>query len=119
MSCPTAIISVFSTVGANPGYRDSAARLFVDIEDSVCEVVLDFSDVVFISRGFADELHQVRQRFQTDRGLTVTDENANEEVMSMLNAVSRTQNGQVRTNGSLSPIPISGTQGLEDLLLRM
>ena len=117
MSCPTATISVLHTVGASPGFRDSAALLFADIDDAVCEVVLDFTEVTFISRGFADELHQVRQLFQAERGLTVTVEHANEEIMAMLGAVSRTQHGRSASHAPTPLIHISGAQGLEDLLL--
>lgn len=119
MSHPVATISVFSAVGASPGFRDSAAHLFSDVEESIREVVLDFDNVVFISRGFADELHQVRQMVQSERGLTIVVENANEEVRAMLNVVSRTQDGAGKSNKPLSPIHINGSQGLEDLLLGM
>ena len=117
MSCPVANISVLKCVGASPGFRDSAALLFEHVVEGNCEVVLNFEGVTFISRGFADELHQVRKRFQTERAIPVTIEHANGEVMAMLEAVARTQNGVVRPKTVSKVIRVSDTQGLEDLLL--
>ena len=119
MSCPVATIFVHRAVGANPGYRDSAVLLFADIDAAACEVVLDFSDVMFISRGFADELHQARLRFQSERGLPVTIENANSEIRELLNAVSRTQEDKKRQSTSAPLVRVNGIQSLEDLLLGM
>lgn len=119
MSCPVATIFVHRAVGANPGYRDSAVLLFADIDAAACEVVLDFSDVLFISRGFADELHQARLRFQTERSLPVTIENANGAIRELLSAVSRTQENLSRHNTVAPLVRVSSIQGLEDLLLGM
>jgi hypothetical protein len=119
MSCPVATILVHRAVGASPGYRDSAELLFADIDEAACEVVLDFSDVLFISRGFADQLHRAKLRFQNDRDLQVSIEHANEEIRAILNAVAKTQEDQVRQRASAQLVRVSGIQGLEDVLLGM
>ena len=117
MNCPVAKILVHRAVGASPGYRDSAELLFADIDVAACEVVLDFSDVLFISRGFADQLHRAKLRFQNDRDLTVSIEHANAEVRAMLNAVARTQEEPVRSSTSTQLVRVNGIQNLEDVLL--
>ncbi|HMQ76050.1 MAG TPA: DUF4325 domain-containing protein [Flavobacteriales bacterium] len=106
-----------SLVGSNPGYRDSARELFAAVPDGVCEVILDFSGVEFISRGFADELLRERLAFQSARGVLSTVEHANEEVRATLNAVLRTQDGSMRVRAAEPVRQISSRTGLEDLLL--
>jgi hypothetical protein len=117
MSCPTTVVDVRACVGASPGYRNSANLLFADVSDGVCEVVLDFTGVVFISRGFADELHQERLSMQRDRNVAVTIENANADIVATLAAVARTQEGTVQPRSTERVFRIDSRNGLEDLLL--
>lgn len=117
MSCPVETISVLRMVGASPGFRDSAAVLFGHVPEGVCELVLDFTGVTFISRGFADELHQLRQVFQVERKVPVTIENANADIMAMMSAVSTTQQETAKSEIATRVIRIADSGGLKDLLL--
>lgn len=103
--------------GSSPNYRNSAAELFTCLPAHVDEVVLDFSGVEFVSRGFADELHKERLAVQTQRNVRVVLENLNEEVQRMLSAVARTQNMKERDTMDLPVIRVSSVSELENLLL--
>lgn len=111
------IVHVMDRVGTSPNYRNSAADLFHAIHGQVAEVVLDFAGVEFISRGFADELHKERLRYQAERNARVVLENVNEEVQRMLSAVARTQNAKERGEVDVPVIRISSVTELENLLL--
>lgn len=109
--------TVVDLVGHSPNYRNSASALFAGISPHMEEIVLDFSNVEFISRGFADELHKERLRVQKASNVHVVLENVNEEVQQMLNTVTRTQRGTNRGEVKLPVIRISSVSQLENLLL--
>lgn len=117
MSRPIASISVLQRVGSSPGFRDSAAVLFAEVAEGAAEVVLNFDGVSFISRGFADELHQLRQQFQHEHHIPVRIENAAPEVMEMLEVVVRTQHATPQQDRTPTVRRVSDARGLEDLLL--
>jgi len=65
--------------------RDSAIRLFEDIEDSPeTEVVIDFSGIRSMSRSFADEY--LTRRLRTAK--TIREENVPANIQQMLDVVS-------------------------------
>lgn len=111
------IIKVSEKVGANPNYRDSADRLFTGIAATADEVVLDFYGVEFISRGFADQLHKAKLRFQVEHRSRVILEHANEEVLAMLAAVSRTQEGRSTRQQYIPVVRIGSMKELERMLM--
>jgi hypothetical protein len=111
------ILTVSERVGSNPNYRNSASVLFEAIPLHVEEVVLDFSGVEFISRGFADELHKERLRIQAERNVHVVLEEVSEEVQRMMNTVARTQQAGNRSEFRLPVIRITSANQLENLLL--
>ncbi|MCO6481275.1 MAG: DUF4325 domain-containing protein [Flavobacteriales bacterium] len=111
------VIVVKDKVGSNPNYRNSADVLFASVPAYTEEVVLDFSGVEFISRGFADELHKARIRFQDERNLPVVLEQLNEEVQHMLSAVARTQNGSTPLRVDIPVIRVNSVDELDRMLL--
>lgn len=111
------IINVSDKVGTNPNYRDSADRLFTGIATTADEVVLDFKGVEFISRGFADQLHKAKLHFQAEHRTQVVLEHANEEVLAMLAAVSRTQQGRSTQQPYIPVVRIGSMKELERMLM--
>jgi hypothetical protein len=114
---PSTVINVKSKVGSNPNYRNSADLLFASVPSSVEELVLDFSDVEFISRGFADEFHKARLRFQAERKVPVVLEQVNDAIQQMLSAVSRTQEGKTPLRVDIPVIRVNSVVELERMLL--
>jgi anti-anti-sigma regulatory factor len=114
---PSTVIKVQSKVGSNPNYRNSADILFEAISGDIAELVLDFSGVEFISRGFADELHKARLRFQAERNVPVVLEQVNEAVQEMLSVVARTQEGSTPLRVDIPVIRVNSVNELERMLL--
>ena len=110
-------IKVKNKVGSNPNYRNSADVLFTEVPATTEELVLDFSEVEFISRGFADEFHKARLRFQTERNVPVVLEQVNEAVQEMLSAVARTQEGSSPLRVDIPVIRVNSVDELERMLL--
>ncbi|MCB0768586.1 MAG: hypothetical protein KDB95_15360 [Flavobacteriales bacterium] len=110
-------IKVKNKVGSNPNYRNSADVLFTEVPATTEELVLDFSEVEFISRGFADEFHKARLRFQTERNVPVVLEQVNEAVQEMLSAVARTQEGSTPLRVDFPVIRVNSVDELERMLL--
>lgn len=110
-------VPIRERVGCNPNHRNSASVLFEAIPLHVEEIVLDFSGVEFISRGFADELHKERLRIQAERNVHVVLEEVGEEVQWMMNTVARTQRAGNRSEFRLPVIRITSASQLENLLL--
>jgi hypothetical protein len=113
----TCTIHVKKNAGANPNFRNSASELFAAVVPGIQEVVLDFAGVEFISRGFADELHKERIKWQEEKHARVVLENVNEEIARMLAAVARTQGVAERSMVDLPVIRVNSVKELEDLLL--
>lgn len=111
------VIVVKNKVGSNPNYRDSAELLFTDVPGTAQELVLDFSDVEFVSRGFADELHKARLRYQAEHQVAVVLENVNGTVQQMLSAVARTQSGKSTLEIAIPVIRVKNVEELERMLL--
>ncbi|MCU0318449.1 MAG: STAS-like domain-containing protein [Flavobacteriales bacterium] len=114
---PSTVIQVKSKVGTDPNYRNSAEVLFFEVPANSKELVLDFSGVEFISRGFADELHKARLRFQQERNIPVIIEQVNEAVQEMLSAVARTQEGSTPLRVDIPVIRVNSVDELERMLL--
>jgi len=113
----SSIINVKSKVGSDPNYRNSADVLFTSVPSTVEELVLDFSGVEFISRGFADELHKARLRFQTERKVPVILEHVNDALQQMLSVVARTQEGKTSLRVDIPVIRVNSVDELERMLL--
>lgn len=71
--------------------RESASKL-VDMikEEGECKVELDFTDIIFMSRSFADQFH--KELYSSDHTIDISIKNADVSILDMLRAVSNTQN---------------------------
>ncbi|WP_118193389.1 hypothetical protein [Albibacterium indicum] len=71
--------------------REFASKL-VDMikEEGECKVELDFTDIIFMSRSFADQFH--KELYSSDHTIDISIKNADVSILDMLRAVSNTQN---------------------------
>ena len=77
--------------------RDSATLLFdIILHEDAKNVVFDFSNVVFMSRSFADQFHKERMKLKDKKGLFIQIKNASDEVRKMLVTVENTQSKKNR-----------------------
>ena len=104
MNCLTSIPVYQLLESTSIHTRDAANIILCAAETHPCdEVVLDFSNISFISRSFADQFHKDKLEVITRTGKVIIVENASEEVIKMLQAVARTQ---VKTNRPVSQVPV-------------
>ncbi|MBN8703789.1 MAG: DUF4325 domain-containing protein [Bacteroidetes bacterium] len=84
--------------------REAATELINSIRKNPCSIVeLDFSNVEFMSRSFADQLYKEQQEVQKELKVVIHIVNANEEIINMLRAVKLTQN---IVNRAYTQIPV-------------
>lgn len=110
-------ISVFEEIGHILNTREAAVQLTDLIRENPCEVIeLDFTDVEFMSRSFADQFIKEELQLKAKFNIAIDIINANEEVINILNVVCNTQH---KTKRGFSPIPVykfSNPQLLSDYL---
>ena len=88
------------------------------VADNPCQQVeLDFLEVQYISRSFADQFHadKIESAAISKKDIVVV--NANESVINMLLIVARTQNKSARTESSLPVLKYTNWTQLENFLL--
>jgi hypothetical protein len=111
-------ISVAEQIGKLLNTREAATMLLDTLCDTKCSVIeLDFSDVEFMSRSFADQFHKEKIELQNTLNVSIDIVNANEEIINILQTVSRTQ---VKSNREFEEVQIfkfSNTQLISDYLL--
>src|ERR1700736_5071624 len=98
----SAIIHIKSIFGNTLDSRDEAIKLFVLLNSGYVqfqEIHLDFTAVDFMSRSFADQFHKEKGKLARDR--TISIDNASNQVISILQAVSKTQNNSVKETKDL------------------
>lgn len=85
------IIHIKSIIGETLNTRDEAQLLFSKIIPmiSVEEVVLDFSDIIFMSRSFADEFYIEYKKLNGQMN-SIIFKNANIQIMDILKAIDNT-----------------------------
>jgi len=117
MNCTT-IISVSELIGTMVHTREASAILIRPIEKDLCDYIeLDFSNVEYISRSFADQFYFDKLNCAVKLKKNIIVSNANEAVMQMLNAVAKTQ---CKKNSTFLNIPIykySSQSQLDNFLL--
>lgn len=117
MNCRTTI-RVSDLLGVTIHTREASNELLKAVSEDCCKQVdLDFSDVEYISRSFADQFHADKIKLAVEQQKNIIVTNANEEVIKMLQAVARTQN---KTYKEYSDIPVykySNWTQLENFLL--
>ena len=117
MNCATTI-SVFKIIGSSVHTREASTILMQPIERDLCDYIeLDFSQVEYISRSFADQLYDDKMNFAVKLKKNIIISNANETVMHMLNAVAKTQNKKPTTFLNIPIYKYSSQRQLENFLL--
>lgn len=117
MNC-NSTISVFSLFGATLHTRQVAIELLKNVEDRPCDnVELDFQQVDYISRSFADQFHSDKLSLAERLQKKIIVINPNEEVLKMLQAVARTQHKDKRDVKELPVYHYTDWQSLERFLL--
>jgi hypothetical protein len=117
MNCTTTI-SVSELIGTSVHTREASNILMRLIEKDLCDYIeLDFSDVEYISRSFADQFYSDKLNCVVELRKNIIVSNANEAVMHMLNAVAKTQNKKTNTFFNIPIYKYSTQSQLENFLL--
>lgn len=98
--------------------REAAAKL-IDMmrAGALSEIELDFSDVEFMSRSFADEYIKGATAVVKQLNASISLLNANEEILRIIRAVSETQNKTERDYQKFSVVSYSDFKVLSDYML--
>ena len=111
-------ISINEVIGKYLNTREAVSEISKLIQSDPCQVIeLDFTDVEFMSRSFADEFHKERIRLQNEFNLQIEIHNANQEIMVILQAVSKTQNNPDRPLVDILSFRFSKPEMLSNYLL--
>lgn len=98
--------------------RDAANQLLKWVEQDLCDhVELDFAEVEYISRSFADQFHAEKLKLATKTNKVILVTNANEEVIRMLQAVAQTQGKVNRSYEKVQVYNYTDWKSLERFLL--
>jgi hypothetical protein len=110
-------IMVFEEMGNLLNTREAAIRFVQIIKDNPCNnVELDFTDVEFMSRSFADQFIKEQFQIQKEFNISIQIINANEEIIKILSIVSRTQDKKDREFFSIPVYKFSNSKLLSDYL---
>jgi len=99
--------------------RDQADLLFSMIESDfpACNhFVLDFSEVQYMSRSFADQFHKLKLAWSKQKETSIIAENLAPQCLDMLRAVAQTQKVNNRTSADIPVYSFSNPQKLFELL---
>src|ERR1700679_3257900 len=94
------IIEIKNLIGNTLDSRDAAQKLFEcasNYERNV-SVVFDFDGVDFMSRSFADEFYKQNKKWSAENNPDTEIDNANIQVIEILQAVSKTQQSRTLAN---------------------
>lgn len=117
MNCHTTI-QVFELLGATIHTREASNELLRVVQNDPCaQIDLDFSQVAYISRSFADQFHADKVKLAQEQQKSIMVTNANEEVVQMLQAVAKTQNKEHRDLNHAPVYRYSQWNQLENFLL--
>ncbi|MFN8265053.1 MAG: hypothetical protein U0T11_03215 [Chitinophagaceae bacterium] len=98
--------------------RDAAKQLLEWVEKDLCDhVELDFTDIDYISRSFADQFHAEKLELISKTNKTILVTNGNEDVIRMLQAVANTQNKKNRSIENIQVYNFTDWKILERFLL--
>ena len=112
-------INIYKRIGETLNSREAAILLFEFVkENQVKNVVFDFSDVIFMSRSFADQFHKERMKIKNQNGLMIQLKDASETIRKMLLTVEATQNKRNRFYSEL-PVFKFSEKNLENYLLAL
>ncbi len=111
-------ISIFDLFGTSVHTRESSKILMSLIEkDSCAYIEVDFSQVVYISRSFADQFYFDKTKCAIELKKNVIVSNANESVIHMLSVVAKTQNKKPDAFLNIPIYKYSTQSQLENFLL--
>ena len=117
MNC-NATITVFELFGSTIHTRQAATEVLQAVADNSSSLVeLDFENVDYISRSFADQFHANKMTLAKNQGKAIIVTNASEEVIRMFQAVASTQN---KVDADYEKVPIynyTDWKSLESFLL--
>ena len=97
--------------------REAVSSLFDKLSNMDSNLELDFSNVEFISRSYADQFYKAKSDFEKMHNSEIHIMNANEEVINMLHVVSKTQNSNERFFDKVPVYRFSKIDRLSDYLL--
>ncbi len=117
MNCHSTI-HVHELLGSSIHTREASSVLMRLVETNLCDhVEFDFTSVVFISGSFADQFHFDKTSLAIDLQKNIIVSNASENVINMLQAVTRSQKA---VNREIEKVPVykySSQHQLENFLL--
>lgn len=117
MNCEL-ILDVSVILGKTLHTREAAQKLLDVVANQSCDhVELDFFNVSYISRSFADQFYSEKLNLATTQQKSILVLNANEEVIRMLQTVARTQNKSDLQFNSMPVYKYSTWSQLESYLL--
>jgi GMP synthase PP-ATPase subunit len=94
--------------------REAASSLvdMLKAEEAGSKIVLDFSDIIFMSRSFADQFH--KEIYSGEQPLDIMIKNADVSILDMLRAVSNTQNSRRKIKKNYQILSYNNLSQLED-----
>lgn len=88
------IVHINEVLGNTLNTRDEASKLMRHIQleyAAINDVVLDFRDVDFMSRSFADQFYKEQQSYMQAKNVHIQIADADIQIIDVLQAVSKTQ----------------------------
>lgn len=111
-------INVYDRFGETLNTRVSATNLLELVRIFRGDIVnLDFHNVVFMSRSFADQFHKERVKLQIDNDILFEISNASDDIRKMLTIVASTQEKKERHYRVLPIFNFTKEESLEEYLL--
>lgn len=109
-------IHIASEIDSIINTREAANHIKTQILESKCKhVELNFQDVEFISRSFADQMHKEKSAL-ADIGILIIMVNASSSIMDMFRAVSNTQHAVDRQRQEIPVYKITNMDALTEYL---
>ena len=117
MNCNSKI-SVFDLLDSSIHTRQAASQLLQVVFENPCNYIeLDFANVNYISRSFADQFHSDKLVITEKSQKSIIITNANDEVIKMLQAVANTQNKEKRDHEKIPVYNYTEWNSLDRFLL--
>lgn len=111
-------IEIAKVIGNSLDSRDQAEKLFAIIEKiQSSDVILNFENVEFMSRSFADQFYQNAKQIGVANKMTLDFENVNNQIKEILDAVSKTQFNRKVINKQVRVYTFPEMSKLKDYLL--
>jgi len=110
-------IQVSERLGRTIHTREASNHLLQVVTAGNCrQVELDFANVAYISRSFADQFLAGKRKLAVEQQKSIVVTNANADVVNMLQAVAKTQNKNNPGTGAIPVYRFSSMSRLENFL---